>query len=90
MSKGLDRLMSERLLAVADVAELLQCGSRKARETMLKLPHVRVGKLLRIRRDVLDRWIVAGGDEYTRPALPSVGSGGLLRIPVRKRAVQGP
>lgn len=87
--------MSARLLTVADVAELLRCGRRKAREVMLALPHVRVGKLLRIRPAVLERWTEAGGDEYeperlTRvrsarvASLPRVPSGA-LRVPVAKR-----
>lgn len=74
------------LLTVDGVAELLSCGSRKARELVLRLPHVRVGKLLRIQRAVLQRWIDRGGDEYT----PREGSAAREpRVRARIRAATG-
>jgi fumarate reductase subunit D len=47
------------LLGVDEVAEMLGIGDRKAREVMLALAHVRIGKLLKIRPEVIDRWINA-------------------------------
>lgn len=55
------------LLSVVDVRAVLGVADRKAREIMLALPHVRVGRLLKIRPEVLDRWQQRGGDTYTWP-----------------------
>jgi len=52
------------LLSVDDVAEVIGVSPRKAREVMLSLTHVRVGKLLKIRPEVLEAWIKRGGDEW--------------------------
>lgn len=54
------------LLGVDEVAEMLGVGERKAREVMLALAHVRIGKLLKIRPEVIDRWIKNGGDGVWR------------------------
>jgi uncharacterized protein (DUF4415 family) len=55
---------SRLLLSVKEVCELVGVKDHKAREIMLSLPHVRVGKLLKISTDVIDRWFKSGGNEY--------------------------
>jgi hypothetical protein len=52
------------LLSVSEVRSYVGCGDRKAREIMLSLTHVRIGKLLKIRRDVLEKWLKQGGSEW--------------------------
>lgn len=54
--------MSAALLTIDDVAERLQVSPYKARQIVLQLSHVRVGKLLRLRPEVLERYVERGGD----------------------------
>lgn len=54
----------EPLWDVPTLAEHLKCSQWKARQLMLKLPHIRIGKLLRLDPRVLDRFNMRGGDEW--------------------------
>ena len=54
-SGGLGSLLSSRLLTIKDVAEFLQCSTRKV-QRMIKdgeLEAIRVGRLVRVRPEAL-------------------------------------
>lgn len=52
------------LLTVRDVQDITQLGRTKVYELIRdgELPVLRIGRSLRIRRDVLDRWLLAQED----------------------------
>ena len=51
--------MKERLMTMQEVAEYLQCSLSTVRRWVArgKVPHYRMGKLVRFRRAELDRWL---------------------------------
>jgi hypothetical protein len=63
-----------QLLTVADVAYRLQISECAAREIVRKLQHVRVGKMFRLRPEVLDRYISKGGDQCAGVAVGKIES----------------
>ena len=52
-------LARETLLTIRDVAEFLQCSVSTVRRLVLgdKIPHFRLGKLVRFRRTDIDGWL---------------------------------
>ncbi len=62
--------MKDRLMTVQEVAEYLQCSLSTVRRWVArgKVPHYRMGKLVRFRRAELDRWL----DAYREGDWPQV------------------
>ncbi|MCC7263699.1 MAG: helix-turn-helix domain-containing protein [Candidatus Latescibacteria bacterium] len=54
-------MTKERLMTMQEVAEYLQCSLSTIRRWVVrgKVPHYRMGKLVRFRRAELDRWLEA-------------------------------
>lgn len=69
-----------KLLKVDDVATILGIPENAAYEVMNALPHVRIGKRIRVHPDVLDKWMRKGGDAWQRStserAADTCGAGG--------------
>ena len=61
----------ETLLTIRDVAEYLQCSVSTVRRLVIgdKIPHFRLGKLLRFRRTDIDGWLMhyRGGESPQVP-----------------------
>ncbi len=68
--------MTERLLTVAQVAELLQVKRSwvYAETRANRIPHVRLGRYVRYRLDAIERW-VHDIEEGVHPALAGRGEG---------------
>lgn len=54
-------MVKERLMTMQEVAEYLQCSVSTVRRWVGrgKVPHYRMGKMIRFRRAELDRWLDA-------------------------------
>ena len=64
--------MEEKLLKPAEVADILQVSRAKAYQLMQQgeIPTVRIGKLVRVRRADLERYIHENGKQKASLALP--------------------
>lgn len=64
--------MEEKLLKPAEVADILQVSRAKAYQLMQReeIPTVRIGKLVRVRRADLERYIHENGKQKVSLALP--------------------
>ena len=51
--------MDSNMLTPADVAEILGVCANTARDIIRTLPHIRIGGRYRIRREVIEKYIIA-------------------------------
>ena len=72
-------MVKERLMTMHEVAEYLQCSLSTVRRWVArgKVPHYRMGKMIRFRRSELDRWL----DTYREGDWPLVEPGELQMEP---------
>ena len=64
-------MVKERLMTIQEVAEYLQCSVSTLRRWVRrgKVPHYRMGKMVRFRRSELDAWLIAFQEgEWSRQA----------------------
>lgn len=51
--------MDNSMLTPADVAKILSVGANTARDIIRRLPHITIGGRYRIRREVIEKYIIA-------------------------------
>lgn len=70
-----------RFLTPQDVQARLRIGRSSAYELVQRLPHVKIGRSLRLREDVLEQFLSEGGD--AKPSAPASSA------PAQKVASEG-
>lgn len=50
--------MDNGMLTPADVAKILSVGANTARDIIRRLPHITIGGRYRIRREVIEKYII--------------------------------
>jgi len=58
----------EKLLTAEEVSEILRLSTWQVYELARQgaIPHVRIGRLVRFRADILDEWTRSGGTPFVR------------------------